>query len=162
MKKVFILFISSFLLVLFFSSCKSEEEKALERLNKLNNRIQKSKYESTILDLKYMSTAIESYMADWNKAPADLSFGGDRTRAFYIKSFPEKDPWFNDWRYKRDSKNHKIFWIASPGSDNIFNGFFQEGRYDNFHGGDIIFSNFKNSDEFYKMTYGPKIKKEIK
>ncbi len=103
---------------------------------------QKSRQKATMADMKTIGTAVESYMIDNYRAPADLTFGSESLRDFYIKKSPATDSWGNPWEYQSDKE---IYYLGSSARDGIFLGFDQEGSYrvntEEDLNKDIIFSN---------------------
>ena len=107
------------------------------------------KYRITFADIKTICVGIECYMADYGNAPEDLTFGSKETRFAYIKNFPKKDAFGNEWNYKRSKENPQKYFISSSGSDGKFQGFGEKGIYEKIEGfEDIIFSNME-------CIYGP-------
>jgi uncharacterized lipoprotein NlpE involved in copper resistance len=115
---------------------KLEKESIGTRLKKIA-REKKGRYLAAMGDLKSIGAAVESYMTDNYIAPDDIS--SKCLTSFYIRRLPAADPWGNKYLYKKVGKEN--YYIASAGSDGIFEGFDQKGKYINIEGKDIILSN---------------------
>ena len=117
--------------------------------------IQKSKQKATMGDMKTIGIAVESYATDNYQAPANLSFGNNSNKRFYIKGASETDSWGNSWHYTRENSITQVYSIASSGRDNVFGGYDQTGIY-------IVSSlqDFNKDIIFSKglFVYGPSIK----
>jgi len=112
-----------------------EAQKAAEYLNK-------SKYRTSLGDIKTIMMAVEDYMTDNYTAPKVTAFSDLKNALvpFYIKTMPVKDAWGKDFLYKVTGEKEDIYFIGSGGSDGIFEGFNQKGKYGELRGQDIIAS----------------------
>jgi hypothetical protein len=102
------------------------------------------KMKATLIDLKRMGWAIESYITDRGQAPQreTLRELKELLEPFHIREVPLKDAWGNDYYYYHGTGKAKTSYaIASAGSDGKFAGFEQKGDYMDYKGKDIIFSN---------------------
>lgn len=140
MKKIFLII---FAIIFIMLGCTNKDNtKALEK-ESIRTRIKtivkekKDSFITAMKDLKSIGIAVESFMTDNYYAPDDIS--SKYLTTFYIKRLPVVDPWGNKYLYKKVDKEN--YCIASAGSDGIFEGFDQKGKYINTEGKDIIFSN---------------------
>lgn len=119
--------------------------------------MEKNKQKSSMMDMKSIGIALESYLTDNNKVPEGESLEAikDSLQPFHIKILPLKDGWGNNLVYIHGTgETQDVYSIASPGRDGIFKGWEQSGEYivmemkdfDN----DIIFCNGV-------FTYAPKV-----
>ncbi|UCH97356.1 MAG: type II secretion system protein GspG [Candidatus Aminicenantes bacterium] len=120
--------------------------------------LQKGKQKATMVDMKTISNAIESYITDNDKAPEGKTLAEikDQLQPFYIKVLPLEDAWGNEFHYYHGTGDKKaVYAIGSGGRDGIFNGWDQTGFYVlteiKHFGNDIIIANGR-------FTYGPKVK----
>jgi len=117
--------------------------------------MQKGKQKTTMIYMKTIGIAIESYMTDNYKAPEGQSLQDilPQLQPFYINNLPLKDGWGNDFHYYSSGKDN--YFIGSGGKDGVFNGWEQKGDYIvreiNGFNNDIIYSNGM-------FTYGPKVR----
>lgn len=158
MKKIFLII---FVVIFIMLGCTNKDNtKALEKENaelkikiaelekeiiglKLKTIVKekKERYVIAMKDLRSIGTAIESYITDEYATPKANSIEelGKILSPFHIRKMPVIDPWGNKYLYKKVGKDE--YFIASAGSDGIFEGFDQKGKYINTEGKDIIFSN---------------------
>lgn len=112
------------------------------------------KIKATMGDMKFIGTAIESYITDNYKAPEVGSFVElkEILEPFYVRTLPLTDAWGNPFHYYHGTgETQDAYAVGSGGSDGKFEGFEQKGTYTDTEGKDIIFS----SGEF---TFAPEIK----
>jgi len=102
-------------------------------------RERRERYIKAVKDINYIGSAVESFITDNYYAPDDIT--SKYLTAFYIRKLPVIDPWGNKYLYKKVGKVN--YFIASAGSDGIFEGFDQKGKYINTEDKVIIFSNGK-------------------
>ncbi len=151
--------------ILFLCGC-NPERKELEKLKvengKLQNEIRRlenevkrlkaanseseyeDKYRRAMADIRAIGNALEAYIMDHTKLPRgnslmELAYNPDFV-PFYIKAVPYIDPWGKEYSYKTSlDGEHGTYWIACSGSDDVFNGYGQEGRPELQPGMDIVF-----------------------
>lgn len=113
----------------------TEAQKAAKYLNM-------RKYKISAMELKTATGAIESFMTLNYNAPKVTAFRDLKSELepFYIKTLPLTDAWGNNFLYKVTGEKEDIYFVASPGSDGIFAGFDQKGKYTELKGQDIIYS----------------------
>lgn len=155
MKKIILLLLMTMVITAGFISCGSSEKKneipvmekpgepaaavpASSAEDALKAAV-KTKYLSTVQNIRTIANAVSGYVTDNYKAPEGGSITDVRNAVepFYIRGFPLQDAWGNDFYY---SKNGEDYMIASAGSDGIFKGFDQRGEYETMEGQDIIYS----------------------
>ena len=120
--------------------------------------VQKGKQKATMGDMKSISMAIESYIAEHGEAPqgTTLTELQAKLQPTYIKTLPLKDAWGNDFLYRHGTGDKKSeYAVGSGGKDGIFNGWEQQGSYivagTSHFDNDIILSGGQ-------FTYSPEIK----
>ncbi len=116
----------------------------------LLNAIQRGKQKRTMVDMRSIATAVESYAVDHNAYPPATSFQGlsRYLEPTYVAKVPEMDGWMHPFRYvawsRRDSSRPEEYIILSAGKDGLFEhedaGEYREGTTTNFNN-DIVFSN---------------------
>ena len=119
--------------------------------------MQKGKQKATMMDMKKIGIAIDSYIAEHGSAPVGetLSAIADKLQPTYIEMLPLKDAWGNDFHYTHGTgEKSKDYAIGTGGKDGVFNGWEQKGTYyvSSLHDfeSDIIFSNGN-------FTYSPMV-----
>jgi hypothetical protein len=93
-------------------------------------------------DMVKIASAAENYALDFGEVPRaatpeELKKALD---GFYIKALP-RDNWGRDFIYKPDKEDAGRYWLASAGSDGVFKGFGQSGRWSALDGQDVILTN---------------------
>lgn len=125
------------------------------------------KYELTMVRMTDLADVINNYVIDFGHPPdvQNLAEISDTLSPFYIKVLPLQDAWGNDFIYRvipsrapKKTMPH-YFYIASAGSDGIFNGFEQRGNWEGagFDGQDLIISNHRAE---FLFSFGPEHKNE--
>ncbi len=92
-------------------------------------------YRTTMELMRQIGAAAEMYNVEHGKYPASIK----DLYPVFLRELTEKDAWGNPFLIKSDP-NAERFMIASPGSDNKFDGFDQKGSYVDLPGKDIIFA----------------------
>jgi hypothetical protein len=101
-----------------------------------------SQYKQTMEAMRQIALAIKDYSTDFGFVPrvASAEELGKLLRGAYIKNLPQ-DAWGHDFLYKFNETKPSQYWLASAGSDGLFEGFDQYGRWEPFQGQDIILTN---------------------
>jgi hypothetical protein len=112
----------------------------------IKNSALKAKYKLAMGDLREIGKLVESFIIDKYEAPNSINeiFTLTEWGKQYKDKLPNKDPWGNNYLYKKDKFDKEKYWIGCAGNDDKFEGFNQKGTYEiseNKKGQDIIFSN---------------------
>ena len=100
-----------------------------------------AKYRQTIESMKRIVAAIGNYAIDFGYAPK-VGTAAEFKKALepYSASLP-RDAWGNDLYYECDKVRPECYRLASAGSDGVFKGFDQGGRWSEYRGEDIVLTN---------------------
>lgn len=112
----------------------------------IKNSALKAKYKLAMGDLREIGKLVESFIIDKYEAPNSINeiFTLTEWGKQYKDKLHSKDPWGNNYLYKKDKFDKEKYWIGCAGNDGKFEGFNQKGTYEiseNKKGQDIIFSN---------------------
>jgi hypothetical protein len=114
----------------------------------------KKEYRYTCGYLLNIANAIEKNLSELGEVPQVNSINELKKYVErYEKFCPVKDVWGNELLYQ--AKDNISYVLASAGSDGVFNGFDQMGKYSELNGEDIIIENgswkFAPQDAKYSM-----------
>ncbi|MCP4220356.1 MAG: hypothetical protein GY765_37340 [bacterium] len=109
-----------------------------------------AKFKITMRNMLFVSTGVARYVMEKGKAPEVSELSQLKTYEnfvpAYLKVIPLEDAWGNYLYYKADGKN---YWLGSAATDSKFNGFQQQGAYEDFTTRNIVLYNGK-------FIYAPK------
>jgi len=86
-----------------------------------------------------IAVAVKNYSIDFGYVPK-VSTTPELKKlldGFYIKALPQ-DAWGRDFIYKFNERDADQYWLGSAGSDGVFRGFEQNGRWNALDGQDVI------------------------
>ena len=120
------LFFSIIIIILFFSGCNKSE-----KLNQEDKLL--SDYGIVVKELKNIASNIRQYKMQFGEFPKSGTIEEIFPELKNLKhpfKTKEKDPWGNPYYYIYKQEYKSEFYLYTKGSDNMFKGLDQKGRYD--------------------------------